>query len=218
MCLNLLPTWALAEELEAELTVETFADSQSLADEPEGTAEIFEAEPEIDDRIQDSGSGEDGGAVDDDRNEPDGAGGEEPDADNQEDTDVVYDAVPEETGYQGNVNDGTEAGTATEITAALTTASAEETPVTVIFRVTPEDAVITVYTRDNQAEPDEKTEIKPEEDGSYLLLPGKYCYSVMLNGEDIGTEEAELIITNDNYPEYHIDIDLEKASLIADDL
>ena len=66
------------------------------------------------------------------------------------------------------------------------------TPVTIIFRISPDgvDATVLVYTKD---EKDRITEIEPESDGSYELMPGLYFYTVTAKGyEDIPEEELEV--------------------------
>ena len=60
--------------------------------------------------------------------------------------------------------------------------------VEVIFRVMPENATVTVYTKDEE---NERLVIDPEENGSYLLLPGAYFYA--LAAEDYVSIEDELL-------------------------
>ena len=60
-------------------------------------------------------------------------------------------------------------------------------PVTLSFVLTPEDAELTVYTKD------EKREMKPGEDGLYRLLPGAYVYTAVCAGY-ISEEDVELIV------------------------
>ncbi len=66
----------------------------------------------------------------------------------------------------------------------------DPTPVKVIFRVVPEVAELTVYARDEQGK---KTEIKPEQDGSYMLVPGRYYHTLTAEGyESIEDKEFEI--------------------------
>ena len=51
--------------------------------------------------------------------------------------------------------------------------------VRVVFTLTPEDAILEVYITDEQGE---KIVLQPEEDGSFLLLPGRYFYSASAEG------------------------------------
>ena len=57
----------------------------------------------------------------------------------------------------------------------------EEQPVSVIFDVTPETAVIAVYPVATEEAPNPET-IPAEEDGSFLLLPGEYTYTAEAKG------------------------------------
>ena len=60
-------------------------------------------------------------------------------------------------------------------------------PVRVDFRLTPDGAKLTVYTKDEKGN---KDEIRPEKDGSFLLLPGRYFYTLTAEGFE-GIEDKE---------------------------
>lgn len=55
-------------------------------------------------------------------------------------------------------------------------------PVRVVFDCDPEDAVITVYDPAQLNENGEPMEIEPEEDGTWLLMPGTYLYDAEREG------------------------------------
>ena len=68
------------------------------------------------------------------------------------------------------------------------------TPVRVIFVCEPEETVVTVY---NPAQPDENGEptvIDPEEDGSWLLVPGTYLYDAECEGY-VSEEKVEFEVS-----------------------
>ena len=185
LCLGMLPTWALAEnvspveepaaELMQEETQETPEAEQ--ATEPEIPAEeppvyeesapeetVVEVLPELSEEVW---SEETPDAAE-------SAEAEEPEVPTAEDNDsteaesVPVNAETTEPATEPDVQDPAE--------------PAEETdtaPVAVVFTVTPEEAELLVYIKD---EYDEKTEIDPEEDGSYLLLPGEYFYTLTAEG------------------------------------
>ena len=54
--------------------------------------------------------------------------------------------------------------------------------VSVLFVCNPKDAVVTVYDPGILDENNEAIALEPEEDGSYLLLPGDYCYDAVCSG------------------------------------
>jgi len=72
----------------------------------------------------------------------------------------------------------------------------EDEPVRVLFVCEPEELTLTVYTLD---ENEEKQEIEPEDDGSYLLLPGNYYYDASCEG-CVPVEKAELIVEASGEP------------------
>ncbi len=171
LCFALLPTWALAAETEE--TTEVQADEAGLAD----------TDPE-----QEPGSqGTDGN--------PEVAGDVETDGEN----------------LSENTENGAVAGE-TDITEPSENpedeepAEQEEQPVTVVFYVTPEEAELRVWPAENteteetteQAAEEDMTElpepiesedtvelpepIAPEENSTYLLMPGEYFYTVEADG------------------------------------
>ena len=77
--------------------------------------------------------------------------------------------------------------------------------VNVVFILTPEDAALEVYTKDEQ---NEKTELQPEEDGSFLLLPGTYYYAATAEGYK-AQEETEFVITGDE-TDFQITLELQR--------
>ena len=66
--------------------------------------------------------------------------------------------------------------------------ASEPEPVRVEFRPVPDEAKLTVFTKDEKGN---KEEIKPEKDGSFLLLPGRYFYTLEAEGFE-AVEEKEL--------------------------
>ena len=192
MCLSLLPIWALAEE-STEPADNTNAE---LLQEEQVAAEDTEAE-----------------AASEDVNEPEAA--EDAEVADQGEEVGTEEAEPEpaEVVEPTETSENSAADTVEEPVAVED--AEEETPVTVMFNVTPEDAVVTVYTKSNPDDPEEKTEIGQEEDGSYLLPPGEYYYTVLSNGEYKDIEEDRFTVTKDNYPAYTIDIVLEKVAPVG---
>ncbi len=80
-------------------------------------------------------------------------------------------------------------------------------PVTVLFQLVPETAEVRLYTKNEQGE--EQT-VAAEADGSYLLLPGEYCYTVSAEGYII-TEEKVLTVEPSDLP-LMIPVTLEKKT------
>ena len=78
-------------------------------------------------------------------------------------------------------------------------------PVSVVFHIAPEGAVLKVYTKDEQ---EEETVVDPEEDGSYQLVTGEYYYSVSAEGY-ISIEEERLSVIETDEP-LEIDVNMEK--------
>ena len=72
----------------------------------------------------------------------------------------------------------------------------EDEPVRVLFVSEPAELTLTVYTL---GEDEEKQEIEPEDDGSYLLMPGKYYYDASCEGY-APSEKAELIVEASEAP------------------
>ena len=58
----------------------------------------------------------------------------------------------------------------------------EEQPVRVSFVCTPEDLLLSVFSAEELAPGEEPVEIEPEENGDYLLFPGKYYYTASHDG------------------------------------
>ena len=190
MCLGMLPTWALAEvdtsleepaaemmqeEPEAELleqAAESEAPAEALVYEEAALEEaIVEVLPEPTEEVWP-----------------------------EENPDAAENTVAEEPEVPAAEDNGGAEGESAPVNAESTepatepdlqdpTEFTEETdtaPVEMVFVVTPEEAEVLVYTKD---ENDEKTEIDPEEDGSYLLLPGEYYYTLTAEGYVIDEEE-----------------------------
>ena len=94
-----------------------------------------------------------------------------------------------------------------------TTEDQNTQPVRVEFICEPEKAIVTVYDPEKIDENGEPTAIEPEEDGSWLLLPGTYLYNVEAEGyvaeKQVGFEaksseenhEQKLEIKLENKPE-----------------
>ena len=68
--------------------------------------------------------------------------------------------------------------------------AASEVPVRVVLVCEPEDLTLTVYTLDEYGK---KQPIEPEEDGSWLLLPGSYFYDAACEGY-VPVEKGELTV------------------------
>ena len=71
-------------------------------------------------------------------------------------------------------------------------------PVRVEFVCDPEDAVVTVYGSENKDEAGEPLVIEPEEDGSWLLLPGVYFYDAVCEGFETEESQFEIKASYDN--------------------
>ena len=181
MCLSLMPTWALAEddihlgEPAAELMQEAVqeipdaepelqAEETAAAEEPVMEAAAEEVVPEETPDTVERVAAEEAEVL--------------PAVDQQdtEGTIAPMDTEAEEPTTEPKAQEPAEAA---EGTAAV--------PVEIVFAVTPEEAELAVYTKD---ENDEKTEIDPEEDGSYRLLPGEYYYTLSAEGYAAIEEET----------------------------
>ncbi len=76
-------------------------------------------------------------------------------------------------------------------------------PVHVRFLVTPEDAVLAVYKKDDLGE---KEELQPEEDGSWLLLPGEYFYTATVEGYEPVYETGFIVPEESGSGSYEISV------------
>ena len=201
MCFGMLPTWALAEDVTpmeepaAEMMQEEAeAGLQEQATEPEVPAEetpVYEesapeeaAEVVLPEPVDEVWPEETPDTAE-------SAVADEPEVPTAEDNDsaegevVPVNAEATEPATEPDVQDPTELSEETDT--AL---------VAVVFTVTPEEAELLVYTKD---ENDEKTEIDPEEDGSYLLLPGEYYYTLTAE-EYVSVEEEKLEVEPSEEP------------------
>ena len=79
---------------------------------------------------------------------------------------------------------------AAEEPAAEDPAVEEAQSVRVVFATEPTEAVVTVFWKDELGE---KQVVEPEEDGSYLLIPGTWFYSVSCEGY-YGADEVQLVV------------------------
>ena len=78
----------------------------------------------------------------------------------------------------------------------------EEPPVRVSFVCTPEDLLLSVFSAEELAPGEEPVEIEPEENGDYLLFPGKYYYTASHDGYqtaekvefEVAAQEETLIV------------------------
>ena len=186
MCLSLFPTLALAEEI----TEPADNASAELLQEEQIQEEVYEEPAENNEQY--AAEDTETEAAIEEVNVPDPAveleseiadQGEEAGTEEAETEPESAEVVEQMEGSEVSSTDTVEESAAVEDTT-------EETPVTVVFNVTPEDAVVTVYTKDNPDDPEEKTVIDPEEDGSYLLLPGEYYYDVVAEGYEPVEETA----------------------------
>ena len=82
--------------------------------------------------------------------------------------------------------------------------------ISVVFTLTPEDALLEVYAKDEQGE---KTMLQDEEDGSWLLLPGIYYYDASAE-EYLPVEDEEFAVSGDT--ENALDIAVELLPREAD--
>ena len=205
MFISLLPTWALAEE---ELPTEEPAAElmqEAVQEEPETELPEQAAEPEapakeapvyeetvIEEPVEEV--------------PPEPSEGvfpkETPDTEQSftvEEPESQADAGSVDTEVGTEPLDTENAEPTTEQDAQESVEPAEEidaVPVKLVFTVTPENAELVIYTRD---EYEEKTEIDPEEDGSYLLLPGAYFYTLKAE-EYAGVEEESLTVEPSEEP------------------
>ena len=91
-------------------------------------------------------------------------------------------------------------------------ATPEPEYVTVRFSCTPEETTILVYDAE-----DDETELEPEEDGSYLLAPGKYIYVAFCEGyvsifEELIIEEDEAKTGEDRIVDVVLEVGAESDS------
>ena len=77
---------------------------------------------------------------------------------------------------------------------------AEKTPVRVVYTIEPAEAEVTVWIPVPEEELRDPVEIPAEEDGSFLLFPGEYLYSVTCEGYQ-SLEEKELTVKAPELPE-----------------
>ena len=193
MCIGLLPTWALAEgatpveEPAAEMMQEEIQEipETEQASEPEVPAEelpiyeepapeeaVVEVLPEPTEEVW----------PEETPNVEQSVATEEPEALPE------ADVVETEAGIAVADTEVGEPATETDIQESAEPIEEKDAiPVVVAFVVTPEEAELLVYIKD---ENDEKTEIDPEEDGSYLLLPGEYYYTLTADGYVSVEEES----------------------------
>lgn len=106
--------------------------------------------------------------------------------------------------------------TATPEPTPVPTAAPEETPVAAVrvsFNCTPAETFIWVYDA-----ADEDTELEPEEDGSFLLVPGDYVYVAFCEGYE-GLYEELVVDTKETYLEIEVLLQkntiLEEAPIVA---
>ena len=139
------------------------------------------------------------------------ASDEEPPAETEEDTPdeagqlLPEGAIPPEEDAGGASEEPEieteEAESESEAADAETEEAPELLPVQVRFLVTPEDAILTVYTIN---ETGEQEELQPEEDGSWLLLPGEYFYSASREGYEPVSGGCVSIQAGDTYREVEL--------------
>ncbi|MBQ9661822.1 MAG: leucine-rich repeat protein [Oscillospiraceae bacterium] len=203
ICVTMLPTWAMGEDAEA---VEPFSEepaAEMLREEPADNWQESGEEPEPEEVVQ--------AAYEYEQAEP---SVEEPEYDPVEDAlppqeeiwveeTVISEAENEETGTEVfeplaleseikqeeiELTEGSaepQEETATQNVASDQNGTNGELAV-VIFRLTPENAELVLFI---QNEYNEKQKIDAEEDGSYLLLPGEYFYSLNAEGYTAIKEE-----------------------------
>ena len=106
--------------------------------------------------------------------------------------------VPEETPAAEEIQEKIPA----EETAVSEEEEQEDIKASVVFTVTPEDAVVTVKQETGTA-------AEPEADGTYLLSAGKYTYIV--EAEGFVSAEGEFEIAEDNEEKVEISVDLEEV-------
>ena len=93
----------------------------------------------------------------------------------------------------------------------------EALPVSVVFETTPEDAVIAVRPAVSGEDPAQEA-IPPQEDGSYLLLPGQYTYSATAEGY-VGLEGVAFEVVEAELPQYiRVVLEPEEAQPVEDPL
>ncbi len=227
MCLSLLPVSTRAENQEIEEAVaelqEMAEPAAELQEMTEPAAELQETEepaadsnevPEINEEPEqpaeeETGDGETEVTPEDLTEEPPQAL-TEPEEQPQPETEEQTEDLPSQEAVTGNDAEGTPEATTVE------QAEVEEQPaaqreeeqtkaVTVTFLLTPEEAEVTLYTKDAQ---EEKTVIEPEEDGTYLLFPGEYFYSLIAEGF-ISVDEERLYVEKQEESEEPIEIKTE---------
>ena len=159
MCLSLFPATALAD---AEIMEEPFAE-ELIIEEP-----IVE-EPAVEEPVVEEPAVEEP-AVE----EP---AVEEPVVEEPAVEEPIVEEPAEDPTEPTVPGDGEEAPV--EVPAEEEDEEPSEEPVRVIFVCDPEDLTLTVYTLDENGD---KRSFEPEEDGSYLLLPGEYFYEAECEG------------------------------------
>ena len=206
MCFSMFPTCVLAEEDGA--VTENYAETENFSPLSELPQKWEEPElPEIPEETETDGDTElaeefnsipedEESAVTDEELMPDATEeetiGENP---SEENADAQDNAGAEETAESDPEEETEFPDEETAPEQAEEDAEVEEQselqPIVVHFILTPEEAVLTVFTKD---ETGEKTELPAEEDGSWLLLPGEYFYRADSdNYESIEEERFELL-------------------------
>ena len=110
-----------------------------------------------------------------------------------EETEAAEAAEPTEAVEVTEATEAAQAAEATETTDP-TEADADPQPVRVRFACTPENLTLVVY----PAEADIDQAIDPEEDGTYLLLPGDYAY--LAAAEGFAPTEGRFTVTDGEFP------------------
>ena len=185
MLVSLFPTAALATNLH-EAAVKGEPAGDGALEVPNDDPVILSASEESPDAadVLEAASPAGGGA---DQSEAEGA--LDPDAPNGDEP--VGDDIP------GVPNDDATLDDEDEILRSAQDDEDVPEPVRVTFVCDPEETVVTVY---DPAQPDENGEptvIDPEEDGSWLLLPGKYLYDAECEGY-VAAEKVEFEVSDSN--------------------
>ena len=202
MFISLLPTWALAEE---ELPAEAPAAEliqESVQEEPEAELPEQTTEPEV---LAEEAPIYEEAVIEEPVEEV------LPEPSEEVSPEETPDAEQSVTAEEPAVLPGTESADAeaeaapTDVVVTEAVAepeaqeSAEETeavPVKIVFAVTPENAELIIYTKD---EYEAKSVIDPGEDGSYLLFPGEYFYALTAEGY-VGVEEETFTVEPSEEP------------------
>ena len=199
MCLSMFPVGAMAEESTAEEPAElqsaAVEEVQEPAPEPEPEPEPAsdpEPEPET---VPEPVLAEEETLPEQQPAQEQPVEGTEVELPQEESSESGEPVIPEEPGLQPSdspeetetpspeeTDDDTLPPPGEEGDVSLLPQSVEEDQadaVRVVFTLTPEDAILEVYITDEQGE---KIVLQPEEDGSFLLLPGRYSYSASAEG------------------------------------